>query len=300
MAEAAATLVVLGADGQVGRSFCALTPPAGWLLAAHDRAGVDITDAGQVAAALDRVDGTGVVINLAAYTQVDQAEANADAAFAVNRDGAGIVARAAAARGLALIHLSTDYVFPGTATGPVAEDAPTGPLNVYGASKLAGEQAVLQAGGRALILRTSWVFGAHGHNFVKAILRRVRQGQDLRVVADQTGCPTPVPAIAATLWALSSRLAGSVDAEDFGVFHYCGDEAVTWFGFAQAIAAEAAAHGWPAVPVHPIATADYPLPARRPALSVLDCAKLARRFGIALPSWRRALHDNLPQIMEGL
>lgn len=300
MAELPPTLVVFGAQGQVGRSLCALTPPSGWRLAAYDRASADITDAAQVQAALDGAGGRGVVVNLAAYTQVDQAESNPDAAFAINRDGAGIVARAAAQRGLALLHLSTDYVFPGTQAGPVAEDAPTAPLGVYGASKLAGEDAVAQAGGRALILRTSWVFGPFGNNFVKAILRRMRQHPELRVVADQTGCPTPAPAIAATAWALAPRLVDSHAAEDFGIFHYCGDEATTWFGFAQAIVAEAAALGWPAVPVHPIATSDYPVPARRPAMSVLDCGKLARRFGIVPPSWRQALRDDLPRIMEGL
>lgn len=299
MAEAQPTLVVFGADGQVGRSLCSMAPPAGWRLAPYDRAGVDITDAAQVEAVLAGV-GRGVVLNLAAYTQVDRAESERDAAFAVNRDGAGIVARVAAARDLPLITVSTDYIFPGTSALPVAEDAPTGPLNVYGASKLAGEQAVAAAGGRAMILRTSWVFGPYGQNFVKSILRRMRQQPELGVVADQTGCPTPAPAIAETVWALAPRLVDSRAADDFGIFHYCGDEAATWFGFAEAIVAEAAALGWPAIPVRAIATADYPVPARRPAHSVLDCGKLARRFGIGAPSWRTALHTHLPRIMEGL
>lgn len=297
MAEAAPTLVVFGAGGQVGRSLCDLAVPAGWSLRALSHAEADITRPEQVAAALAGI-GRGAVANLAAYTQVDRAESERDAAFAINATGAGMVARAAAAAGLPLIHISTDYVFPGTDPAPLTEGMATGPQGVYGASKLAGEQAVAAAGGRALILRTAWVFGPHGANFVKAILRRALAQPELGVVADQHGCPTPAPAIADTVWRLAQRLADSDDAADFGLFHYCGDEATTWFGFAQAILDEAAALGRSVGRARPITTADYPTPARRPAHSVLDCGKLARRHGIAAPSWRLALRTILPGMLE--
>lgn len=299
MTEAPPTLAVFGAAGQVGSALCALPVPPGWRLLPLGRACADIADPAQVAAALSGVAG-GVVVNLAGFTQVDRAESDAEAAFAANRDGAGNIARIAAERGLAVITLSTDYVFPGDGKRALSEQDATGPLSVYGASKLAGEAAVLAANQRALVLRTAWVFGRHGNNFVKAILRRALAQPELRVVADQVGCPTPAQAIAETVWALAQPLADSHATEDFGIFHYCGDEATNWYGFATAALAGAAALGHRIGRVRPIATTDYPLPARRPAYSVLDCGKLARRFGITPPSWRSALHNLLPEVIEGL
>lgn len=293
----AATLVVFGAGGQVGRALAALPPPPGWRVLALDRMASDITDRARVAACLAGV-GHGVVVNLAAHTQVDRAETEPDEAFAANRDGAANIAEAAAAQDLALVHLSTDYVFPGTVDAPLAEDAPTGPLGVYGASKLAGETAVLGLHPRALVLRTSWVFGVHGMNFVKAILRRAKERTQLGVVADQVGCPTPAPAIAATLWTLAARLDNSRNPQDFGLFHYCGRPATSWYGFATAILEDAAAYGHPLGRAVPITTADYPTAARRPPQVVLDCRRLARRHGIDQPEWRPALRELLPQISE--
>lgn len=293
------TLAVFGAGGQVGRSLCALPALPGWRLLALDRAAVDITNPKQVATALSGVE-RGVVVNLSGFTQVDRAESEAEAAFAVNRDGAGHIARAAAAQGLAVLSLSTDYVFPGDSPQPLRESAATGPRSVYGTSKLAGEAAVLAANRRSVVLRTAWVFGPHGNNFVKAILRRALAQPELAVVADQVGCPTPAPAIAEILWTLAQKVADSHTPEDFGIFHYCGNEATSWFGFAEAILAEAATLGWNVGRARPIATADYPLPAHRPAYSTLDCGKLAKRFGIAAPPWRDALHNLLPDIIEGL
>lgn len=299
MAEAPPTLAVFGAAGQVGSALCALPVPLGWRLLPLGRACADIADPSQVATALSNV-ASGVVVNLAGFTQVDRAESDAEAAFAANRDGAGNIARAAAERGLAVIALSSDYVFPGDRKRALSEQDATGPLSVYGASKLAGEAAVLAANRRALVLRTAWVFGRHGNNFVKAILRRALTQPELGVVADQVGCPTPAQAIAETVWALVRRLTDSHAAEDFGIFHYCGDEATSWHGFAAAALAEAAALGHRVGRAHPITTADYPLPARRPTYSVLDCSKLAGRFGITQPSWRAALRNLLPEVMKGL
>ena len=293
-----ATLIVFGAAGQVGRSLAALPAPPGWRLLAVDRATADITNPEQIAAVLAGIP-LGAVVNLAAYTQVDRAESEPDAAFAINRDGAAIVARNAGSHGLPLIHLSTDYVFDGTQC-PWVEDDATGPLGVYGASKLAGEHAVLAAHPRALILRTAWVFGPFGANFVKAILRRALAQRELEVVADQHGCPTPAPALAETIWALAQRLTTSERPDDFGIFHYCGNEPTTWHGFSQAILSEATALGCNVSRATPVSTTTYPAAARRPAWSVLDCGKLARRHGIASPSWRAAVRHLLPDILENL
>lgn len=299
MAEAPATLVAFGAAGQVGRSLAECPVPAGWRLMAIDRRQADITRPEQVAAVLGAVERGGVV-NLAAYTQVDRAESEPDAAFAINAGGARHVAEAAAARGLPVIHLSTDYVYDGSKTGPWIETDPTGPASVYGRSKLAGEEMVAAANARALVLRTAWVFGPFGNNFVKAILRRALAQPELGVVADQTGCPTPAPAIAATLWRLAERLVDSQDPADFGTFHYCGDEATSWCGFAEAILAEASRAGRTVGHVRAITTAEYPVPAKRPAYSVLDCTKIAGRHGIARPSWRAALHSDFARMIAGL
>lgn len=297
MAEA--TLVAFGCGGQVGQSLVEAVMPPGWRLLPVDRALADITNAAQVAAVLDGIP-RGAVVNLAAYTQVDKAEAEPDAAFAINAHGAEIIAKAAHARDLPLIHLSTDYVFDGTKTTPWVEDDATGPQGVYGASKLAGEQLVLAAHARALVLRTAWVFGPHGNNFVRAILKRALTPADLGVVADQIGCPTPAPDIAAAVWVLATRLVDSHAPEDFGLFHYCGDEITTWFGFAQAILTEATARGRTVGQVRAITTADYPTAAKRPAYSALDCRRLAHQHGITPPPWRESLRICLPRLLEVL
>lgn len=292
-------LVVFGAAGQVGRALAALPVPTGWRLLALDRAAVDITDAEQVAGVLADIQ-SGVVVNLAAFTQVDRAEEIQAQAFAVNRDGAECLARAASAAGLPLIHLSTDYVFPGTGSAPLAEDAPTEPCNIYGASKLAGERAVLAAHPYAVVLRTAWVFGIDGANFVKSILRRACSVPELGVVADQTGCPTPAPAIATAIWTLAQRLLSTRDAADFGLFHFAGTPATNWYEFARAILALAAAEGLAQARAVPITTRDYPTPAARPAHSVLDCGRIAARHGIAQPDWLAHLRIMFPKVVEAL
>jgi dTDP-4-dehydrorhamnose reductase len=297
MADVSPVLVVFGAAGQVGRSLTEITPPPGWSVLALDRSAADITDSERVAAVLAGL-SCGVVVNLSAYTQVDKAESDPNTAYVVNRDGARLVAEAAARQGLALIHLSTDFVFPGDGRRPLVECAPTGPLSVYGASKLAGEAAVIEVNPRALVLRTAWVFGPHGNNFVKTILRLGRTRPEVSVVADQTGGPTPAPAIAQTIWKLAERIVDSNDANDFGLFHYVGSDPVSWYGFAAAILAEAEHLGLRVAPLRPISTANYPTPARRPLYSVLDCGKIHRRFGIAQPVWRDALRPTLQAIIE--
>ncbi|MGQ3031182.1 MAG: dTDP-4-dehydrorhamnose reductase, partial [Ferrovibrionaceae bacterium] len=234
----------------------------------------------------------GVVVNAAAYTAVDKAESDADQAFLVNRDGPAALARAAAAVGAPLIHVSTDYVFDGTKDGAYTEDDPVAPVSVYGRSKEAGERAVREAAERHVILRTAWVYSPFGNNFVKTMLRLGAEREELRVVADQRGCPTAAADIAAAI----VRLAGA--DHGWGTYHYSGAGPTTWHGFAEAIFAGAAARG-AKVParVTAIGTADYPTPAVRPANSVLDCSRIDRVHGIVARNWREALEDCLDALI---
>ena len=238
------------------------------------------------------------IINAAAYTAVDKAESDAGRAFAVNRDGARHLAEAAEAAGAAMLHISTDYVFDGVGGAPYDEAAPTAPQNIYGASKLAGEQAVLAACRRAVVIRTSWVFGAYGQNFVKTMLRLGRERDSLGIVADQYGAPTAAADITAALITIVRRHTPEQLAERAGIYHYCGSPYASWFEFAETIFAEAAAQGVLAkIPaVKPIATADYPTPAKRPADSRLDCGKIRTVFGIGPCDWHSALSDLRPYL----
>ncbi|OWJ64985.1 dTDP-4-dehydrorhamnose reductase [Inquilinus limosus] len=276
------TLVIFGAGGQVGRELTEAARAQGLDMRAFARAEVDITDAAAVAEA---VRGADFVANCAAYTAVDKAEAERDRAFAVNATAPGVIARASAAAGAALLHISTDYVFRGDGDRPWREDDPITPLSVYGESKAAGEAAVRAALPRHVILRTAWVFAAHGHNFVRTMLRLGAERPELRIVADQRGGPTPAAAIAAAILAIRSQaLAPGFDG--WGTFHFAGAPATTWHDFAAAIFA---ATGRPGPVLHAITTADFPTPARRPSNSVLDCGKIGRVFGLGQPDWRLAL-----------
>lgn len=278
-------VLVTGGRGQLGRSLAraaAARSAAGDAvdeIIALGRDALDVTAPAQIARALHD-HAPEVVINGAAYTGVDRAETDRDRAFAVNAEGAGQLARACAAASVPLLHVSTDYVFDGAAARPYREDDPVSPINVYGASKAAGERWVLDAGG--VVVRTSWLFGEGGPSFVHAMLRRAREQPTLRVVADQHGCPTCADDLAAALLELARR------ARD-GIYHACGDGPTTWHGLAVAIVDEARRHTALACErVEPITTAEYPTPARRPAYSVLDTGRL-RALGIALPSWRGGL-----------
>ena len=232
-----------------------------------------------------------VVINAAAYTAVDRAEAEPELAHAVNAAAPGAMARAAAARGLPFLHVSTDYVFDGAPGRPWREHDPTGPLGVYGASKLAGERAVAEAGGPHLILRTAWVFSAHGSNFVKTMLRLGAERDTLSVVDDQRGGPTPAGAIADALLAIAAAFGRGEGVG--GVFHFAGAPAVSWAEFARAIFA---AKGGKAPEVRPIPSSAYPTPARRPLNSVLDCSAIAAAYGLAQPDWRAGLAEVIGEL----
>ncbi len=286
------TVLVTGANGQVGWE---VAQRGGTAVTALDRLALDITDATAVAATLDR-DPPTVVVNCAAYTAVDRAETESELAFAVNRDGPAVLARACAERGIPLLHLSTDYVFDGARPAPWRESDQPAPLGVYGQSKWEGEEAVRQHCAQHLILRVSWVFGAHGHNFVRTMVRLGRERETLGVVADQHGCPTWAGHIAGLLLRLCDRIAAG-EALPWGTYHYCGVPATTWHGFAEAIFAEAEAAGLIArrPTVNPIGTADYPTPARRPANSVLDCSALEQQLGEHPEEWRAGLRAVMEQ-----
>lgn len=227
------------------------------------------------------------IVNAAAYTAVDKAEAEPDLAMRINGFGAGVVAAAAAALGVPLIQISTDYVFDGTSPRPWRESDATAPLGAYGRSKLAGEEAVAASTEDYAILRTAWVYSPYGGNFVKTMLRLAETRDELGVVSDQLGSPTSAPDLAEAIIAVArSLVAHPDDASLRGVFHAAGTGEASWADLAEAVFAASAALGGPSAKVNRIATADYPTPARRPANSRLDCSLLAERHGVRLPLWR--------------
>ena len=240
-----------------------------------------------------------IIVNTAAYTAVDKAESEAAAAFALNRDGAGMLAESAAARGVPIIHVSTDYVFNGAKTSPYVETDATHPLNVYGASKLAGEQAVAAANPRHVIVRTAWVHSPFGQNFVKTMLRLAASRARINVVADQLGNPTYAPHLAAAILDLAHKI-NTLKSQDiqWGVYHAAGSGETTWQGLAQAVFEHSRAAGGPAAEVDPIATSGYPTPAVRPLNSRLDCGKLAANFGIRLPGWRDGVGACVQRLLQ--
>lgn len=233
------------------------------------------------------------VINAAAYTAVDAAESDGAAAYRANRDGPGVLAACCAEQGIPFLHVSTDYVFDGTKDGWYVETDPTNPQGVYGASKLAGEAAVLSAHPFAVVARTAWVYAAEGKNFVRTMLRLAERMPKLRVVADQVGCPTAAGDLAA---ALLDMLPSCAAPRPQRVFHLAGTGSTSWHGFATAIFESAARYGAATPAVEPIGTADYPTPAKRPANSRLDCGLAARAFGVRLPPWRASLDRTIDAI----
>ena len=292
------TVLLFGGNGQVGhelrRSLRALgdvvvTTRSGQLPEGARCEVADFDCPDSLAALVQRV-APAIVVNAAAYTAVDKAEDDVDAAFRTNAEAPGVLARAGALRDIPFVHYSSDYVFDGQGSRPYREDDPTAPLGVYGASKLAGEDAIRAAGGRHLILRTAWVYGQHGHNFMKTMLRLGAERDELRVVADQVGTPTPAALIAD----VTTELLGLRDAPS-GTFHLTPRGETSWHGFAEAILEEALARGLiPRAPkVIPIATSDYPTRARRPGYSRLDIGRLEQVLGRALPEWRTGLRQVL-------
>jgi len=284
VAGARPKILLTGAGGQLGRDLAAALPACGTLIAC-DRAALDVADAAAVTRTVRDV-APDFIVNAAAYTAVDRAEAERDAAFAINGEAPGVLAAEARRAGAVLIHYSTDYVFDGNRTTPYDESAHPAPLSVYGASKLAGEEAIARTGAMALTLRTSWVYSRHGANFLTTMQRLACERDELRVVADQIGVPNWTRALARATATLVGRGRDDV-AERAGLYHLCASGSTTWYEFARAIVANSGAR------VTPITTADYPTPARRPAYGVLDSSKFARAFGFALPDWRASLDECL-------
>ncbi|MFC2970593.1 dTDP-4-dehydrorhamnose reductase [Acidimangrovimonas pyrenivorans] len=278
-------LLVFGRSGQLARELARLAPGATFL----DRAAADLSDPAACAAAVTRADAD-VILNAAAYTAVDKAEEEEELATAINGAAPAAMARAAAARGLPFLQVSTDYVFDGAGEAPWRPDAPTAPLGAYGRSKLAGEAGVRAAGGAHAILRTSWVFSAHGANFVKTMLRLGAERDGLNIVADQVGGPTAAADIAAALLVMARAFAAGAAAS--GTYHFSGAPDVSWAGFAREIFARAGL----TCAVTEIASSAYPTPARRPLNSRLDCTTLKTAFGIDRPDWRQSLTRVLKEL----
>lgn len=290
-------VLLVGGNGQVGHELRRSLAPLGELVVTTrdgrlpDGAGcerLDLVDLDAIGPLLERI-AADVVVNAAAYTAVDRAEDEPATAFRINAEAPARMAEACAQQGCRLVHYSTDYVFDGTASRPYREDDPTSPLGVYGASKLAGEQAVLASGARAIILRTSWVYSPWGRNFVRTMLNAGKTRDRLTVVADQKGCPTTAGDLADAILAITTRLRDGWREEYACVYHAAGSGWTTWHGLAVAVFEEGARHGQRAPVVDPIATADWPTPAKRPADSRLDCTRLAQVFGVRLPDWRSSV-----------
>jgi len=279
-------ILCTGGTGQLGRALQELAARRGVALTAVSRPDFDFADTFTLKTCLDAVHPA-LVVNAAAYTAVDAAEDNVEAAAIGNHSGPAQLAALCAAAGIPLIHVSTDYVFDGLKGAPYVETDPTSPTGVYGATKRDGEIAILEGPARAIILRTAWVYSATGKNFARTMLNAARRTTQLRVVADQRGTPTAAPDLAAAILDIAAIILGDGWHDAYrGIYHATGAGETTWYGFANAIFEEAATAGQPAPTITPIATADWPTPARRPPDSRLDGTKLQATFGVALPPWR--------------
>jgi len=289
-------IFVIGRSGQLATELPRAAWPATARITALGRGALDITDPDSIerAVAAARPD---VLINTAGYTAVDRAEAEPDAAFAVNAAGAGNLAIVARRHAIPLIHVSTDYVFGGKGARPWQEDDAPDPQGVYARSKLAGEEAVQSVAPRYVILRTSWLFAAHGQNFVRTMLRVGAERDRIGVVDDQVGCPTAAADLARVMAAVADALVR--DGAPSGLYHYAGAGAVSWYAFAEAIfdLAGALVAGRPRLQA--ITTAEYAAAAPRPAYSVLDCSRIERDFGIARAPWLDGLRSVLAELRRG-
>ena len=282
-------ILITGASGQLGRALVAEATARQLDFMAVSRPEFDLAQPATIDASFSRA-RPDLVINAAAYTSVDAAETEREAAQAGNHTGPEFLARLCAARNVPLIHISTDYVFDGTKGEPYVETDPTNPTGVYGLTKRDGENAVLATGAKAIILRTSWVYAPYGKNFLRTMLKAAQRMPALRVVADQRGTPTAAPDLARVILTIAEKIREG-GWQDFypGIFHATNEGATTWHGFACAIFEEAKEFGHPLPRIDPITTADWPTPAKRPADSRLNCDKLRRVFGCALPPWRESL-----------
>lgn len=293
-------IVVTGREGQLVRSLQAVGASLGVDIVCLGRPELDLVVPASIPAALLASEAD-AIINAAAYTAVDRAESEPEKAHAVNAVGAGLVAEAAQRLGVPIVHVSTDYVFDGTARHPYREEDRVCPLGAYGASKHEGEVRVAAANPRHVICRTSWVYSPHGQNFVKTMLRLAGERDEVGVVSDQFGCPTYALDLAETLLRIARKVVEEKAAASplFGVFHVAGGGEASWADLAEAVFAASASSGGPSARVRRIETKDYPTPARRPADSRLDTARLRERYGIALPDWRASIGDCVSRLQAG-
>ena len=289
-------ILLTGANGQVGWELSNRGGQRGFEVLALDRADLDITDPVSVGREVNR-SGVSLVVNAVGYTAVDQAESEPELAFATNRDGPAYLASACGKAGIPLVHISTDYVFDGQKQGAYLETDPVSPLSIYGKSKAAGEVEVREHLKEHLILRTGWLYGVHGHNFVKTMLRLGREREEVQVVTDQYGCPTYAADLAETILRIAAKLLDGRQVH-WGTYHYCGKGVTSWHGFAEAIFNLARKY----VPLkvkqtEAITTAEYPTAAKRPANSVLDCSLYRSHFSLTPKTWNesldRMLHQNI-------
>ena len=285
-------VLVIGANGQLGWELCRRGEKQGFDMVALDLPEFDITDLSAVKKQEHQA-GVSLVINAAAYTEVDKAESEPELAFAVNRDGPANLASSCAEIGIPLIHISTDYVFDGNKKGPYFETDTISPLGVYGESKAAGETEVRDNLQEHIILRTAWLYGINGHNFVKTMLRLGKEKEVLRVVADQFGCPTYAADLAEAILTVATQISEQRDII-WGTYHYCGEGVTTWYGFAQEILDLANKYdSFTVKKVEAVSTEEYPTPAKRPANSVLDCSLVTKHFAVHPRPWQESLADML-------
>jgi dTDP-4-dehydrorhamnose reductase len=287
-------ILLFGGNGQLGRELTALAEKRGVPLRALSHAEADIAEPRAVADAVAAARPS-LVVNAAAYTGVDKAESEPAEAARVNTTGPAVLAEACARAGLPLVHVSTDYVFDGTKTGPYVESDPVAPLGVYGRTKADGEAAVRAWLDRHLILRTSWVFGLHGRNILKTVLKLAQERDELRFVADQRGCPTSTADIAEAILTVAPRLAADEDV--FGTYHFAGTGATTWYGFVSHVVATQAEFTGRHPRVAPITTAEYPTPARRPANSELDSSRFAAAVGLRAQPWQARVASTVVKLV---
>lgn len=285
-----AAAIVFGANGQVGQNLISLATKRGLDFRAITRSDADITDAKAVKNVFERC-APRLAINCAAYTAVDRAEQHVELANAVNADGAGIVATTCATLNIPLIHLSTDYVFDGKKKKPYHEFDPTSPINIYGQSKLKGEMQIQMRLRNYVILRTSWVYGPYGNNFLKTILLLAREKPELRIVSDQHGCPTSTMDLAEAILTAARKLASHEDCA--GIYHFAGTGRTNWCEFASKILKRASDFAGPAPRIIPISTDEYPTAAKRPMNSELDSARFSRLFGYSAKPWRERVAETV-------
>ena len=288
-------LLLVGSNGQLGWELVNAAEVCGLDCEGIDTPQFDLTDRDAVERTVGREKFT-LIVNAAAYTAVDKAELECDQAFAVNADGPRYLALACARNHLPLIHISTDYVFDGNKTSPYIESDPISPIGTYGESKAAGEKAIREAVEAHVILRTSWLYSSHGNNFVKTILRLAREREELRVVADQYGCPTYAADLAAAILEIAKQIDRKRSVQ-WGVYHYCGHGVTTWYEFALEVCKLGKKHAPMRVKeIMAISTGEYPTPAKRPPYSALACSKIRSVFNIQTRPWQDSLADMLARL----